>query len=396
MPTRFAPHRRADARGAARRSAGRARARLAEPAGRARSKRPRRRCSALGIETVGRPDRAPPARAPRPSRRAPGRRARRGEEATVAVAVRAMTIRPMRDRRAQARRGARVRRERAAGRGLVQPALDRAPAREGTQRAAARQAASGATEFWVHRARAARRRDGGRSTPSASCRCIRPRGHQRRQSCASWCGRTRALVLDVDRAAARPLRAAEAPAGPPGRAGRASTSRRARTTSTTRARRLAFEELLLLQLALAGAARAGARAGAARPAAPRGVVVDRWRWSLPFELTADQASAIERDRRRPRRGAADAAAADGGGGPGKTVVALQRDAARGRERRPGRADGADGDARRAAPPHARPRCSAASCRCELLTGSTPAARRRELLGAAGDRRAAAGGRARTR
>ena len=58
-------------------------------------------------------------------------------------------------------------------------------------------------------------------------------------------------------------------------------------------RRLAFEELFLLQLALAGRRRARREGAAARPLAPRGVVVDRWRWSLPFELTGDQLRAME-------------------------------------------------------------------------------------------------------
>ena len=42
-------------------------------------------------------------------------------------------------------------------------------------------------------------------------------------------------------------------------------------------RRLAFEELLLLQLAVAGRRRARREGRHARPLAPRGVVVDRWR-----------------------------------------------------------------------------------------------------------------------
>jgi ATP-dependent DNA helicase RecG len=57
--------------------------------------------------------------------------------------------------------------------------------------------------------------------------------------------------------------------------------------------RLAFEELFLLQLAVAGRRRARREGRKARPLAARGVVVDRWRWSLPFELTGDQVKAIE-------------------------------------------------------------------------------------------------------
>ena len=118
-------------------------------------------------------------------------------------------------------------------------------------------------------------------------------------------------------------------------------------------RRLAFEELFLLQLAVAGRRRARREGRKARPLAARGVVVDRWRWSLPFELTGDQASAmaeIDADlaRERPMQ-----RLLMGEVGSGKTAVALARHAPRRRERRPGRAHGAHGDARRAAPPHAR-------------------------------------------
>jgi ATP-dependent DNA helicase RecG len=57
-------------------------------------------------------------------------------------------------------------------------------------------------------------------------------------------------------------------------------------------RRLAFEELLLLQLAVAGRRRTRREGRRARRIDARGVVVDRWRWSLPFELTADQTAAM--------------------------------------------------------------------------------------------------------
>ena len=57
-----------------------------------------------------------------------------GEEATVAVAVRGVDRQADARPAPQARRGARVRRERAARGGLVQPALDRAPARARARR----------------------------------------------------------------------------------------------------------------------------------------------------------------------------------------------------------------------------------------------------------------------
>ena len=77
-------------------------------------------------------------------------------------------------------------------------------------------------------------------------------------------------------------------------------------------------------------------------------------------------------------------------GSGKTVVARLRDAARARGRAPGGDDGADRDARRAARGDARLAAVAGRGRpipFALLTGATPAARRRETLGRLGERRA---------
>ena len=83
----------------------------------------------------------------------------------------------------QARRGARVRRERPAGGGLVQPALDRAPAGRGVAGAAARQAAP-PRRVLGHRVRAARRRRR-RCTRSGWCRCTRRPRASAPPSCAS-------------------------------------------------------------------------------------------------------------------------------------------------------------------------------------------------------------------
>ena len=80
-----------------------------------------------------------------------------------------------------------------------------------------------------------------------------------------------------------------------------STSRTTEDDEQAARRRLAFEELFLLQLAVAGRRRARREGRQARPLAARGVLVDRWRWSLPFELTGDQAQRHRGDRRRPRR-----------------------------------------------------------------------------------------------
>ena len=86
--------------------------------------------------------------------------------------------------------------------------------------------------------------------------------------------------------------------------------------------RLAFEELLLHQVALASRRRArdDARGGRALP--PPGELVDRWLASLPFSLTADQRRAIEAidaDLGAPR---AMQRLLMGEVGSGKTVVAL--------------------------------------------------------------------------
>ncbi len=148
-------------------------------------------------------------------------------------------------------------------------------------------------------------------------------------------------------------------------------------------RRLAFEELFLLQLAVAGRRRARREGRRARPLAARGVVVDRWRWSLPFELTGDQQRAItdvdadiahERPMQRLLMGEV---------GAGKTVVAL---AAMLRAMENGAQAALMAPTETLAEQHHRTLDSllGGSLAVELLTGSTPAARRRELLGRLAD------------
>ncbi|NLT05494.1 MAG: DEAD/DEAH box helicase, partial [Solirubrobacterales bacterium] len=87
-------------------------------------------------------------------------------------------------------------------------------------------------------------------------------------------------------------------------------------------RRLAFEELFLLQLAVAGRRRARREGRAAAPLAATGAVVDPWRERLPFQLTGDQARACaeidaELARERPMQ-----RLLMGEVGSGKTVVAV--------------------------------------------------------------------------
>ena len=144
-------------------------------------------------------------------------------------------------------------------------------------------------------------------------------------------------------------------------------------------RRLAFEELFLLQLAVAGRRRARREGRRARPLAARGVVVDRWRWSLPFELTGDQQRAVtdidadltqETPMQRLLMGEV---------GAGKTVVAL---AAMLRAVENGAQAALMAPTETLAEQHHRTldRLLGGPLPVELLTGSTPAARRRELLG----------------
>ena len=114
-------------------------------------------------------------------------------------------------------------------------------------------------------------------------------------------------------------------------------------------RRLAFDELMLLQIALLRRRALRREAAHAAPLAPAGGA-DR---ALARALAAvhahrrpAQGDGRGRRRRRPRT--ADAAAADGRGRLRQDRRRAVRDAARGRVRRPGGADGADRDARRAA------------------------------------------------
>ena len=134
---------------------------------------------------------------------------------------------------------------------------------------------------------------------------------------------------------------------------------------------------------MAGRRRARREGRRARPLAARGVVVDRWRWSLPFELTGDQQRAIadvdadialERPMQRLLMGEV---------GAGKTVVAL---AAMLRAMENGAQAALMAPTETLAEQHHRTLDSllGGSLAVELLTGSTPAARRRELLGRLAD------------
>ena len=143
-------------------------------------------------------------------------------------------------------------------------------------------------------------------------------------------------------------------------------------------RRLAYEELLLLQLAVAGRRRARREGRRARPLAARGVVVDRWRWSLPFELTGDQVRAMEEvdadiGGERPMQ-----RLLMGEVGSGKTACALH---AMLRAVENGAQAALMAPTETLAEQHHRTLDSllGGHLPLELLTGSTPAGRRRDLL-----------------
>jgi ATP-dependent DNA helicase RecG len=144
-------------------------------------------------------------------------------------------------------------------------------------------------------------------------------------------------------------------------------------------RRLAFEELLMLQLAVAGRRRARRQGRRAAQLEPHGDLVDPWLRALPFELTGDQREAIatidshlatEHPMQRLLMGEV---------GSGKTVVAL---AAMLRALENGRQAALMAPTETLAEQHLLTidRLLGGLAPVELLIGSTSAARRRELLG----------------
>jgi ATP-dependent DNA helicase RecG len=143
-------------------------------------------------------------------------------------------------------------------------------------------------------------------------------------------------------------------------------------------RRLAFEELLLLQLAVAARRRARREGRRARPLGARGVLVDRWRWSLSFELTGDQVRAMEEIDRDMEAERPMQRLLMGEVGAGKTVCALH---AMLRAVENGAQAALMAPTETLAEQHHRTLDSLLGgyLPLELLTGSTPAGRRRDLL-----------------
>ena len=142
-------------------------------------------------------------------------------------------------------------------------------------------------------------------------------------------------------------------------------------------RRLAFEELLLLKLALLARKRARRAARSAQVLEPTGELVGPWLASLPFELTADQRAAIETIDRDLASGRPMQRLLMGEVGSGKTVVALH---AMLRAAENGRQAALMAPTETLAEQHLATldRLLGGHLPIALLTGSTPAGRRREI------------------
>ena len=133
-------------------------------------------------------------------------------------------------------------------------------------------------------------------------------------------------------------------------------------------RRLAFDELLELQVALALARRGREEVPAPALGEP-GELIARYRDALPFAFTEHQERAITQIDHDLARRRADAAAAPGRRRLGQDRRRALRAAPRRRGRPPRRVDGADRDARRAALPDDRADLHRARRARRALTGS---------------------------
>jgi ATP-dependent DNA helicase RecG len=144
-------------------------------------------------------------------------------------------------------------------------------------------------------------------------------------------------------------------------------------------RRLAFDELLLLELALSGRRSARQEGRPAPELEPTGELVDPWRASLPFEPTNDQREAFERIDADLARSEPMQRLLMGEVGSGKTVVAL---GAMLRAAENGAQAALMAPTETLAEQHLATldRLLGGLVPIALLTGSTPAARRREILG----------------
>ena len=142
--------------------------------------------------------------------------------------------------------------------------------------------------------------------------------------------------------------------------------------------RLAFEELLMLELEVARRKRARQQDGRARPLAGSGEMVEPWLAQLPFTLTGDQQRACERIDRDIERDRPMQRLLMGDVGTGKTAVALF---AMLRALENGRQAALMAPTETLAEQHllTLDRLLGGLVPIALLTGSTSAARRREIL-----------------
>ncbi len=143
-------------------------------------------------------------------------------------------------------------------------------------------------------------------------------------------------------------------------------------------RRLAFEELFLAQVAVVGRRRSRRDTRRARPLAPTGELVDPWLEGLPFEPTGDQRSAAERIGSDLSGDQPMQRLLMGEVGSGKTLVAV---GAMLRAVENGSQAALMAPTETLAEQHliTLDRLLGGLVPVELLTGSTPAGRRRELL-----------------
>ena len=304
----------------------------------------RRRLAKLGLRTVGDLLAHRPRRYERPIERRSIRDLFGEDEAVIEGIVRARLL-PARPRPAQDPHGADRGRHRRDQRDVVQPAVARGAAHSRHERAPAGQA-----EPLRLPGRELRPRRGD-ARPPTTHPSTRPARRLRRSSCARSSARR---SRSSGRRETRSLHGS-----PPPRPCRSGPTRSLPCTAPARSteaeegrKRLAFDELLVLQLALARRA-AEREQLVAEPLPPGGELLQRYRAVLPFTLTEAQERAIAEIDRDLARTTPMQRLLQGDVGSGKTVVALCDAAAGGRGRAAGRPHGADRGPRRAALPHDR-------------------------------------------
>jgi ATP-dependent DNA helicase RecG len=348
--------------------------RLLEPLG--LSGQPAKAAAALGLETVGDLlEHLPHTHRDRRETRSVAALGV-GEEATVAVTVRSVTVRPMRNRR-QKRIEARVHDETGpmVAVWFNQPWLARQLG-EGTQLLLHGKLRK-RNQFWVteHEVIGASADAGVHTLGLVPVYPATQGISAERLRSLTW--ENYALIRDIVEPLPGRLRAAENLAERPAALAAAHFPDRPEDPEDARTR-LAFEELFLLELALAGRRRARAERTRARELAGTGELVDPWLEALPFAPTGDQRRAFEQIDRDVSSSRPMQRLLMGEVGSGKTVIALRAML---------RATEAGAQAAFMAPTETLAEQHMATIDrllgglvpVGLLTGATPARRRRELL-----------------